>query len=430
MVTRPGGGTSARGTILLTLAAFLGLYLHNFVRLERAGDIDALREYTFIVVLGLPLVVLAGGWFWARSDGVDEDLLPRLLPWMAGCTLLFVGSLSLSAYAVGAAFDPGEPFMLLHLAAGFGVSIGIGMGIMELRAIQQTREHVRSELQAQSAERDRQRLEFLNNFLRHEVLNSANVIAGHATMLLDDVLDEVDDANGAADTDETSTRDETADRLRTIRNRGQGVATFIGSIREILGQSERPTLDPVDVAAVIEEEAARIEAATDATVSVDVPEGTSVLADDLLRTVFSNLLENAADHAGNAPVIEVSHTRDAEGVTIHVVDDGPGIDADAMETLFEPNPDGAHGNGLFLVRNLVESYGGRIRVGNDGGAHFAVRLLVPRSASTDPVSAGAHAGGALSERSPSVRAHPPGDDGAPAGDGSDLEGDEEWVTAT
>jgi signal transduction histidine kinase len=98
----------------------------------------------------------------------------------------------------------------------------------------------------------------------------------------------------------------------------------------------------------------------------DVPE-VAVEADDLLDRVFDNLLTNAVDHndAPN-PEVTVEAERRADVVTVRIVDNGPGIAPERRDSIFEKNERGVEsdgtGFGLYLVRDVVESYGGDVRV--------------------------------------------------------------------
>ncbi|WP_435064070.1 sensor histidine kinase [Halobaculum sp. EA56] len=394
-------GVATRVVVVATLLAFLGLYLYNFVRLEQTGDIDALREYIFVLLLAMPVVVLTGCVLWMHNSDIDQALLVRLLPWMGGSTMLSVVGIWLTAYAVGASFDRGEQLLLVNVASGFGVSAGTIVGIMELKAICRARAQTRSELRAVRVERERERLLFFNSLLRHEVLNSANVIHGYARLLRE----------------EAPSDDQMADRLATIRDRSADISAFVSSVREILSESERPTLEPVAVRDVLLAEADRVEDSFSVSIDVRVPAGTVVLADGLVKTVFSNLLENAAVHAGERPSVVVSATTDAETTVVEVADDGEGIDEEVSGELFEPSPSSDHGNGLYHVRNIVESYGGRIRVSSsDEGATFAVEFRTPpeREQIADEATTGQQ---------------PASSAGADADEQRGGDGDPDWFTA-
>jgi signal transduction histidine kinase len=65
-----------------------------------------------------------------------------------------------------------------------------------------------------------------------------------------------------------------------------------------------------------------------------------------------------------------------EWVDIQVRDTGSGMPATERERLFEPPESGDHGYGLYLIRNLVELYGGTLGLVETGpdGTEFRVRL--------------------------------------------------------
>jgi signal transduction histidine kinase len=96
---------------------------------------------------------------------------------------------------------------------------------------------------------------------------------------------------------------------------------------------------------------------------------------------LSNLLGNAVAHGGGAGMIELRIGSDA---SVEVVDEGPGIPAEAHERIFEPfsrerwDRDGC-GLGLHLVREIMRAHGGTAGVrGSSEGAIF--RLTFPQSA--------------------------------------------------
>ncbi len=112
--------------------------------------------------------------------------------------------------------------------------------------------------------------------------------------------------------------------------------------------------------------------------------------------VFRNLIDNARSFSPPGGVVHVRLTQepaDRSGRTAAVVrveDDGPGIPAENLETIFErfytarPRGQAFGGNsglGLSIARQIVEAHGGRItaenRLGPDGtvlGARFTVTL--------------------------------------------------------
>ncbi len=107
-----------------------------------------------------------------------------------------------------------------------------------------------------------------------------------------------------------------------------------------------------------------------------------------LKQVFNNLIGNALKFARNG-VVEASLKVWAEGDRIkleaRIRDDGPGVDADRVDLIFEPfvhgaGPDGA-GLGLAICRQIIDRMDGRIWAENNPGrgATFAFDLDVQRT---------------------------------------------------
>jgi signal transduction histidine kinase len=100
-----------------------------------------------------------------------------------------------------------------------------------------------------------------------------------------------------------------------------------------------------------------------------------------LRQLLLNLLFNAADALGGKGRIEVSARNGAGVVELIVKDDGPGIDREILDQVFDPfvtTKVAGQGTGLGLAvcYTIVERLGGAIEAANreQGGAAFEVRL--------------------------------------------------------
>lgn len=107
-----------------------------------------------------------------------------------------------------------------------------------------------------------------------------------------------------------------------------------------------------------------------------------------LKQVFANLVSNALKFARNG-VVEARLKAWVEGNQVRmearVRDDGPGVDLDRVDALFEPfvhgsGPDGA-GLGLSICRQVIERMDGRIWAENNKGrgATFAFDLTAARA---------------------------------------------------
>jgi signal transduction histidine kinase len=104
--------------------------------------------------------------------------------------------------------------------------------------------------------------------------------------------------------------------------------------------------------------------------------------EDLLRVVF-NLLRNATDAMAERKhgTLVLSTWATEETAFVRVSDDGPGIlqsDLPHMfELLFTTRRDGT-GLGLYLCKQLVERWGGRIQVESRPGEGARFTFSVPR----------------------------------------------------
>jgi PAS domain S-box-containing protein len=109
-------------------------------------------------------------------------------------------------------------------------------------------------------------------------------------------------------------------------------------------------------------------------ITVNTRYDTDLQVDAELRQVFSNLVLNAADaleKAGGRLCIHLAASHDWEnptqrGLRVTVSDTGTGIPADERAQIFNPfyttKANKGAGIGLWLCRDIVQKYGGRIRV--------------------------------------------------------------------
>ena len=329
-------------------------------------------EFVVGLLTTVPFLVLLGyaGYWLDRSD-LDPCRYARVGVWTAGGTAGFL-AINLALMAV-VPVDFWTTVAWIRWAIAVGGGIGVLVGMSEARAIHSAIEAERAALEARHLESQRDLLEYLNALLRHEVLNTANVISGYAATLMD----------------EYPPGDRPHDYSETIRDQSEDMTTVIRDVRVLLdamaGESEP---EPVDLGSVVAEEVGKLEDAHDRVeVETRVPEGVHVRANALLARVFGNLLSNAVEHNdSDTPRVTVAVETAADTVTTTVTDNGPGLPERTVEALFE-RPEGLadHGIGLYLVSMLVDSYGGSIELTETGpdGSTFAVEL--PRGA---PPSAG------------------------------------------
>jgi signal transduction histidine kinase len=107
-------------------------------------------------------------------------------------------------------------------------------------------------------------------------------------------------------------------------------------------------------------------------------------APDRLMEVFENLLHNALRHRGPvSPQIQITVERRVEEWLFTVRDNGPGVEAPYLESIFRPfvrlhgNRRPGPGLGLAICRIILERHGGRIWAESTDGAGAAFRFTLP-----------------------------------------------------
>jgi signal transduction histidine kinase len=104
---------------------------------------------------------------------------------------------------------------------------------------------------------------------------------------------------------------------------------------------------------------------------------------DLLRRVLENLVDNACKYTREGGVISIVTRKQAKSVKVEVIDDGPGIPADARERVFdkyvqlgERRHRSSRGLGLAFCKLAVEAHGGHIWVQENlpRGSRFCIEL--------------------------------------------------------
>jgi PAS domain S-box-containing protein len=200
----------------------------------------------------------------------------------------------------------------------------------------------------------RDNLDILNQVLRHDIRNDIQLIMTYAEIL----ESESDDAQKQS---HVETILENADHAVELTKSAREMAEVLLSAEKELEQTS------LDAALAGEIEEVR-EMYPDASVTEEttIPQ-VSVQANDMLGSVFRNLLKNAIQHNDKeTPEVAVSATDRDETVIVRIADNGPGVPDGQKETIFGKGEKGLDsqgtGIGLYLVKTLVESYNGDIWV--------------------------------------------------------------------
>ena len=212
-------------------------------------------------------------------------------------------------------------------------------------------------------------LRVLNRVLRHNLRNDANVVLGH----LETAAEATEDDRVEESVEVAKHRMEgSLDRARTAREFSRHLAADVET-----------TLYPVDLGGALTQAINKVDT-IDATIETDVPSGLLVRGDETLTAALRNVVENAVEHTGPAPTVQVTVESTEETVTLSVADDGPGIPPERRESVLERGGSAVrHGQGLglFFVDRLLTIYGGELRLGDSESGGCLVELAFQRGSS-------------------------------------------------
>ncbi|MEM8757993.1 MAG: ATP-binding protein, partial [Planctomycetota bacterium] len=211
-----------------------------------------------------------------------------------------------------------------------------------------------------------------------------------------------------------------AEKLETSSSRSLSAeesALLLRVVRRLEGLGESlldfarvrpPRRDETGLSGVIEEAVTLVRidrGAQRAAVVSQVERGVSVLGDgDRLVQVFVNLIRNGVDAvrsgpaAGTGRVVVSSEMLERDGaawVAVRVADDGPGIEADRLERVFEPFvstklDSRGTGLGLAVAERIVREHGGVVVATNRPDRRGAVfEVLLPAAGGSSPELTGA-----------------------------------------
>jgi signal transduction histidine kinase len=222
---------------------------------------------------------------------------------------------------------------------------------------------------ARQLEQQRDNLEILNKMVRHDVRNNLAAISGYTDMLENHVDEEgrtyvnIIDEQVQKATDLTESARDLAAVLLETNTDVERV-----SVQHILKQEIESIRSSFDNAVIMIKGSLPTEA---------------VLANEMLGSVFRNLLKNAIQHNDEqVPEVTISGQRTDEMIEIRVADNGPGIPENIQDSVFEEGTKGLNsggsGIGLYLVDSLVTEFDGEVQIQDNDpkGTVFVLHLPV------------------------------------------------------
>lgn len=273
---------------------------------------------------------------------------------------------------------------MILLWLGLGVVIGV-VGTLPLllvllrRAVHRARE-------AEGEARHSQRLSELGSMtsgLAHEIRNPLSTVGLNAQLLHEDL---------ASLDMEQEERDRLMHRVDALAREVDRLGHILGDFLDFAG---RVKLDPhrCDLRTIVEELVDFYHPQCDqagVVLRVQVPDGpVHVHVDEgLLKQALLNLLINAtqimereaAGATGEVGELMLRVDVDAESAWVHVIDTGPGIAEEDLESIFHPyvsKRKGGTGLGLPTARRIVEEHGGRLKVQSVPGEGSDFVLMLP-----------------------------------------------------
>lgn len=222
--------------------------------------------------------------------------------------------------------------------------------------------------------RREQQLVVLHRLLQHDIRNDMAVITGWLDVLAEQTQG-------------------TSDIIKRVKTASEQVLNLTEDTRDIvqattdkLATDREPTPLRSMVSIILEE---KRELNPQATFELEFPEEEVVVsANALFSTVIRNLLGNAVTHSDKSdPTVQVTVEERSRTALLTVSDDGPGIPEDQSEKLFQMGERGIDskgtGLGLYLCRQIVESFEGTIWHDADVTEGATFRVEIPLAAAAE-----------------------------------------------
>lgn len=217
-------------------------------------------------------------------------------------------------------------------------------------------------------EQKKDQLAALNRLVRHDIRNDMTVILGRA-----EILEEYISPEGE-------------EYLQKLRDSSEHIVELTDIARDfikILENEDEAEVEPTSLRSILTTQldtAREFYPDAEFVTGSDIPD-IDVRANELLGSVFRNLLNNAVQHNdADTPIVTVDCNTRPDRVQVCVADNGPGVPDAQKESVFGEEEKGLEsqgtGIGLYLVYTLVEIYDGDVWVEDNEpeGAVFVVEL--------------------------------------------------------
>lgn len=174
-------------------------------------------------------------------------------------------------------------------------------------------------------------------------------------------------------------------KINSSAERLNGLLTNLLDVDRLARGAFEPRRQETDLRAMVHDVVDGVDLGS-RSVSVSSRESDGYIDRSQAERILEALLVNAAKHTPDEARIWIHWTRGAEGVTLAVDDDGPGVPDELRTKIFAPFRQGVVpayspglGIGLALVARLAAAHGGRAWVENRPGGGAAFRVLLAES---------------------------------------------------
>ena len=318
----------------------------------------------------------AGGGLQVFEEAVNRRALRQLRIYsVVALAVLFFASLAIGWYAAGLVVHPiGRITAVARRIQGTDLSRRISLGGPpdEFRELADTFDDMLDRLDAA--------FEMQRHFIQeasHELRNPLAVLRTNLDVVMHDPQSEPEDFRAAGEV-----------ALRATSRMSSLVDDLL-----LYAHHERPDVhrDPIDLASVVAETVADFAAAAESAgveLRAEVAERLPVVGDPVaLRRGLANLLSNSIRVSDPESSVLVTAGHDDEKVWISVRDEGPGIDPDDVDHVFQrfwrgdlpsAREHGRSGLGLAIVRQIAEGHGGQATVRSTVGVGSTFTIWLPR----------------------------------------------------
>ena len=252
---------------------------------------------------------------------------------------------------VVALFDSPETITFLQTVKGWIFVVLSSVLVFGLAYVHQ-HQHEQSEERIQTVS---EQLQVLHRFIRHNIRNDLNVVMTRAEIAME------------------HTKDQQRDSLETVKQKASDLVAMSEKLRVASSLELDEDRQTADLTALTRDAVKTVRRAhPHVEITTDLEETSPVYGDYTIYRAVVELLENAIEHhQGSAAACEISVaiSRRSGRFELEVVDNGPPIPSDEIESLrsgVESDLTHMSGVGLWMVKWVCECHGGELKVDTDG----------------------------------------------------------------